>query len=302
MANKKHDLEFNNIINRSIDQNSINNILDFAIELDGKRDITSEALNISLDIKGSIYNSKECYVSGIDEAKYIFQKANVEFISFVTNGQKIKKNTKVATILGNANEIFKRIRTALDVLMLMSGITSSTREFYSKVGNKITALRKVHPCLGLLEKKAVAVGNGNTHRLNLSDGYLIKPFYVEALAHEKGLSYEDALVLAIQRCKAHREENNNNFFIEVEARNEKEAFIAAKNQIEIVMLDNFKPKEAISLSKKLKERFKDLRIEISGGINLKNCSNYNTYSIDYISTSRITFYAQPIDMYFCLEP
>ncbi|MEM3610250.1 MAG: hypothetical protein QW076_05115, partial [Candidatus Anstonellales archaeon] len=74
MANKKHDLEFNNIINRSIDQNSINNILDFAIELDGKRDITSEALNISLDIKGSIYNSKECYVSGIDEARYIFEK------------------------------------------------------------------------------------------------------------------------------------------------------------------------------------------------------------------------------------
>ncbi|MCX8166723.1 MAG: hypothetical protein N3E37_02625 [Candidatus Micrarchaeota archaeon] len=290
-----------NLLRRDVNQDEINTVLLKALELDAMFDITSDALGLATNVSGRIFNSKACYVSGIEEVKYLFEKNNVKVNAFHKDGAFIKKDTPIVEVFGDSRTIFRIIRTALDVMMLMSGITTLTRKFHKKIGKKITAVRKVYPCLGSLEKKAVSIGKGNTHRLSLADGYLLKPFYVEAYSQMKKITYLEALKDSIELCRKHRESNKKYFFIEAEVRTEEEAEIAAQAGADIVMLDNFDHKTAIKLAKKLKTKYRGLLIEVSGGITIKNCEKYNNKCIDFISTSRITFYAKPIDMYFRLD-
>ena len=86
--------------------------------------------------------------------------------------------------------------------------------------------------------------------------------------------------------------------VEIEVENQKDAILAAKHRANIIMLDNFKPKQVKNTIKKLNDLNlrKKVSIEVSGGINEKNISQFAKTGIDMISVGEITNSPPSIDL------
>ena len=90
---------------------------------------------------------------------------------------RLRKGQSVAVIVHNARVMLSCERVILNIMQRMSGIATLTRHYVDAVaGTKATILdtRKTAPGLRLLDKYAVRCGGGTNHRLDLSDGILIK--------------------------------------------------------------------------------------------------------------------------------
>src|SRR5258708_38130013 len=83
-----------------------------------------------------------------------------------------------AAVVGHtARVILSCERVILNVLQRMSGVATLTRKFADAIAGthaRILDTRKTVPGLRVLDKYAVRCGNGFNHRLDLSDGVLIK--------------------------------------------------------------------------------------------------------------------------------
>jgi len=106
------------------------------------------------------------------------------------------------------------------------------------------------------------------------------------------LAVGDSLEKLIQKAKRKHKK------IEVEVENQKDAVIAAKQGATIIMLDNFTPnqiRKTVSTLTKLGLRNK-VKLEASGGINIKNIESYAKTGIDIISVGSITNSVKGIDL------
>src|SRR5437879_7241729 len=95
----------------------------------------------------------------------------------IFDGVRLHRGQAVAVIRHNARVILSCERVILNFLQRMSGIATLTRKFVEAVhGTKARILdtRKTAPGLRVIDKNAVRCGGGQNHRLDLSDGVLIK--------------------------------------------------------------------------------------------------------------------------------
>jgi nicotinate-nucleotide pyrophosphorylase (carboxylating) len=163
----------------------------------------------------------------------------------------------------------------------MSGIANSVYDLKKKLNNetiKILDTRKTTPNFRIFEKLAVKIGGGVNHRFGLYDMILIKDNHINA---NNGILNT---LNVLEKIK-----NKLNLQIEIEVKSINEFQIIqeyGKGIIDIVMLDNFdfkKIKKAVELNE---QKF---RIELSGGINSSNISNFEKIrGIDYISSGSLT--------------
>jgi nicotinate-nucleotide pyrophosphorylase (carboxylating) len=193
-------------------------------------------------------------------------------------------------VSGEARAILKAERVALNMIMRMSGIATETRRMDELAkGVKILATRKTAPGLRYFDKKAVVVGGGGTHRMRLDDMVLIKDNHI-------------ALAGPAEKCVRLAKKNiGSSIKIECETKNMKEAYAAISAGADIVMLDNFTPNQVAKAMKQIAKMGvrKKVNIEISGGVNAKNISQYARAKPDFISLGYITHSPKAVD--FSLE-
>jgi nicotinate-nucleotide pyrophosphorylase (carboxylating) len=196
-------------------------------------------------------------------------------------------------VKGKAKSILKAERTALNLIMRMSGIATETRRLGKKSkGVTILATRKTAPGLRYFDKKAVIAGGGGAHRMRLDEMVLIK---------DNHLAIAGSPALCIRKA---RDGAGAGIRIECEAKNTAEAVEAARAGADVVMLDNFTPASALRTIKTLSRlglRNK-CKIEISGGVNGKNIQRYAMSKPDFISLGYITHSAKAIDFSLELKP
>jgi nicotinate-nucleotide pyrophosphorylase (carboxylating) len=85
--------------------------------------------------------------------------------------------------------------------------------------------------------------------------------------------------------------------IEVEVTNVEDALLAAKAGADIVMLDNFSPKQAKIAGDALgKAGFGGVLLEVSGGITGDNLLEYATAQVDIISLGELTHSVKALDI------
>src|SRR2546421_11953744 len=147
----------------------------------------------------------------------------------IFDGVRLHKGHAVAVIRHNARVILSCERVILNFVQRMSGIATLTRRFVEAVhGTKVRILdtRKTAPGLRVIDKYAVRCGGGQNHRLDLSDGVLIKNNHI-ALAGGMAASLE----------RAHRNRRGAQP-IEVEVRSLEELEKALEHGAETVLLDN----------------------------------------------------------------
>lgn len=258
----------------------------------GAGDITSEGI-IPKDLQASgeiVCKSDNSIVSGLEEASIIFDICGCSSQALVKDGVRVRKGKVVMKVSGSARSILKAERTALNMIMRMSGIATETHRLSQLAGSvKILATRKTAPGLRYFDKKAVVAGGGGAHRMRLDDMVLIKDNHL-ALAGSPAGCIAGARALAGHSVK-----------IECEAKSTAEAIDAISAGADIVMLDNFTPARAAKTIKTLSRlglRGK-CKIEISGGINEKNIRRYAKSGPDFISLGYITHSPRASD--FSLE-
>ena len=258
----------------------------------GQGDLTSlytvdEGLKSSSQI---ICKSEIAVVAGLEEAKIIFEICNCDSKALVNDGDIVKRGIRVMKINGNTRAILKAERTALNLIMRMSGIATDTKKFVDIVKTvskdiKVMGTRKTAPGLRYFDKKSIKLGGGHSHRNTLDEMILIKDNHLAV-----STSIQNAISNA--RLKA-----GKNMMIECEVSNKKSSVEAIKSGADIIMLDNFTPEMAqktISYLRKSGLREKVL-IEISGGVNISNIKDYALALPDMISIGSLTHSSNSID-------
>jgi nicotinate-nucleotide pyrophosphorylase (carboxylating) len=205
----------------------------------------------------------------------------------IFDGVRLHKGQSVAVIRHNARVILSCERVILNFLQRMSGIATLTRKFVDAVSGtkaRILDTRKTAPGLRVIDKYAVRCGGGQNHRLDLSDGVLIKNNHI-ALA--------GGIVQAIERALRNRRGSQ---ILEVEVRTHEELELALTHGAEAILLDNMSPEEvhrAVERCARLEHR---IPLECSGGIRLENVRAYAETGADFISVGLLTHSPQAVDM------
>jgi nicotinate-nucleotide pyrophosphorylase (carboxylating) len=242
------------------------------------------------NVVANIISKDDGVIAGVKVAKIAFESFGIEVFSSIKDGDLVSKGDVVMRVKGNSKDILMLERTVLNILMRMSGIATVTAEMVEKARNvnsnvKIAATRKTTPGFRIFEKMAVEIGGGDAHRFGLGDCVMVKDNHIAVVGD---------LVKAIRLAKSASFTKK----IEVEVRSVEEALIAAKEGVDVIMLDNFKPWEiekVITLLEKEGVRKKVL-LEVSGGITPENVKEYAKTGVDVISTGYITHSAKALDL------
>jgi nicotinate-nucleotide pyrophosphorylase (carboxylating) len=264
----------------------------------GQGDLTSEYV-VDKELKSSsfiICKSDLAVVAGLEEAQIIFDMCKCDSKVLVKDGDVVKNGCKVMTIKGRTTSILKAERTALNLIMRMSGIATDTKKFVDIVRTvskdiRITGTRKTAPGLRFFDKKSIELGGGYAHRNTLDEMILIKDNHLAVTN-----SIREAISMARQKV-------GKNIKIECEVSDTKSSVEAIKSGADIIMLDNFSPQQAqetISYLKKFGLR-KKILVEISGGVNLSNIKEYAYALPDMISVGSLTHSSKSVDFSMEME-
>jgi nicotinate-nucleotide pyrophosphorylase (carboxylating) len=216
----------------------------------------------------------------------------------IFDGVRLHKGQSIAVIRHNARVILSCERVILNFLQRMSGIATLTRKFVEAVSGtkaRILDTRKTAPGLRVIDKYAVRCGGGQNHRLDLSDGVLIKNNHI-ALA--------GGIVPVLDRAVRNRRGAQP---IEVEVRTMDELEDALAHGAEAILLDNMSPEEvrrAVDRCAVLsaQENARRIPLECSGGIRLENVRAYAETGVDFISVGLLTHSPQAVDMSLRITP
>lgn len=273
-----------------MDKRPKKDLVKFLSEDLGRGDITSNLLPRK-KIKARIISRQDGVIAGVNYVKEIFRLKGCNVKIIKKDGDKIKPNQTILEITGYAKMVLSCERTALNLLSRMSGIATRTKKIVDKIKAvnsrvKLYSTRKTAPGLRFFDKEAVKIGGGEKHRMSLDEMIMIKDNHLAVAGSIPRLIFKAR--------KKHKK-------IEIEVENQEDALLAASVGVNIIMLDNFSPKEIITTINRLKKSKlrNQVKLEASGGINEKNVSMYAKTGVDMISIGEITNSVTGID--FSLE-
>jgi len=260
------------------------------IEDIGKGDITTQ-LTIPKDkrIKAEIQVKEDCIICGLKVAQRAFQISdkNINFEVIAKEGQAVKKGKAVAQLEGLAGSILTAERVALNLMSMLSGIATKTREYVKQIEPykvKITDTRKTIPGLRELQKYAVRVGGGHNHRMGLDEMVLIKDNHIKVT---EGYTKLPSVP--------------KGFKIEIETQNLDEFKHALKFKPDVIMLDNMSLediKQAVKIrnNTEFTSHHPPTKLEASGGIDIKTVRDIAAAGVDMISVGELTHSFASIDI------
>ena len=246
-------------------------------------DITSKNI-VNKKVTAKIIAGQKCIIGGLNFAKETFKISDkrILFKAKINDGKTVKKGKVLATLKGEAKNILKAERVALNFIGLISGVATITNKFVKKLDGKnckICCTRKTLPNLRLIQKYAVRLGGGTNHRFNLSDEILIKDNHIAIDRDIKNIVK-----------KSIKSKKGKKITVEVDNIGQLKKIIGLK--FDRVLFDNMSVKnlrKAVKMSKKYYET------EASGGITLKNIKKISSTGVQRISIGQITHSAPTVD-------
>ena len=249
------------------------------------RDATSYAcIEPSQRAAGTVLAKQDCVLAGVGCIARILDVyaaldgavvSHYEVTSHpeIFDGVRLHNGQSVAVIRHNARVMLSCERVILNFLQRMSGIATMTRKFVDAISGtkaRILDTRKTVPGLRVLDKYAVRCGGGQNHRLDLSDGVLIKNNHI-ALA--------GGVVPALERVHRNRRGEQP---IEIEVRTPEELELALANGAEAILLDNMPVANVQQAVERCSRLDRHIPLEASGGITLDNVRAYAETGVDLI--------------------
>ena len=211
----------------------------------------------------------------------------------IFDGIRLHKGQSIAVIRHNARVILSCERVILNFMQRLSGIATLTRQFVDAVSGtkaRILDTRKTVPGLRMLDKYAVRCGGGQNHRLDLSDGVLIKNNHI-ALA--------GGIVPTLERAHKNRRGEQ---IIEIEVRSLDELEQALEHGGEAILLDSMSVEDVKQAVARCSHAQRRIPLEVSGGITLENVRAYAETGVNFISVGALTHSAKAMDMSMRMAP
>ncbi|MFW9773461.1 MAG: carboxylating nicotinate-nucleotide diphosphorylase [Candidatus Thorarchaeota archaeon] len=246
-------------------------------------DVSSSIIPQDAETTAKISAKSDGFISGLQELRMLYNLLNVSIVLKKNDGDKFKEGDILAELRGKTRDILLGERIGLNLITHMSAITSTTKKFVELIKNsgkdiKIACTRKTTPGLRIFEKKAVEIGGGDTHRFSL-DEILLKDTHLRY--------YQGNIERLLKEIKTKASFSKK---IEIEVEEIDDVLNAAKNEADVIMLDNFNPDQVQDAINLLKEN--DLRdevvIEVSGGITPENLVDFLLSEPDVISSGQLT--------------
>ncbi|MCJ7740648.1 hypothetical protein MUP32_05050 [Candidatus Microgenomates bacterium] len=307
-----------------------------------KNDRTTQLLNLDKQITVKIIARQKLIMAGMEEIAYLLKKYTHLSLSVkCKDSQSVNKDQIVAEITGSTSEVLAYERTVLNILQRMSGIACQTSSLIRlirsirPISNIFIAATRKTPWMAL-DKKAVAAGGGLTHRLDLSDGILIKDNHLKSIREKYHLANNNE---AIKKSLELIFSQAKNQLIEVEVENEEEILAAINSFQELnnyichceesrfnkddaaisvpmglllrqpadrndksnqlcIMFDNFTPAKAKQTIEKIKKDYdvSNIIFEASGGITSENISKWRQTGVDFLSLGSLTHSPKAADL------
>lgn len=222
----------------------------------------------------------------------------IRFEALVSDGDRVHAGQALARVEGPARAVLSAERVALNFLMHLSGVASYTARFADVIahtGARVTCTRKTLPGLRAVEKYAVRLGGGSSHRYGLDDAILIKDNHI-AVAGGVGQAIAAARAYAGHLVK-----------VEVEVDSLDQMRQALDAGPDVILLDNMTPDrlaEAVEINRirhgQTPEVYAARRgrviLEASGNVTLETIRAIAETGVDYVSTSKITMAAPTMDI------
>jgi nicotinate-nucleotide pyrophosphorylase (carboxylating) len=229
-----------------------------------------------------------------------FPSCNINW--FVGDGDRISTGDKILSLIGPSASVLSCERVLLNILGRLSGIATLSSEWVREAGKVgVACTRKTS--WGLLDKWAVHVGGGLTHRLSRSDALMIKEN--DLVASSPDGEPENSIPIAISSIDL---EANAKFTV-IEVQDPSQAILAARvwsqsqkarNGTEpiVILLDNMGPSECGSTGESLKSL--GLRewciLEGSGGVKREDLPSWMAVSgVDVVSSSEVNMNSGTFD-------
>ncbi len=259
---------------------------------------TAVTIDPALRASATIVAKQECTISGLGSIPRFLEifgrldkqeSGRFEVIHHpeIFDGVRVKNGQSLAVIRHNARVILACERVILNLMQRMSGIATNTRQYVDRIqgtGAKLLDTRKTVPGLRLLDKYAVLCGGGQNHRLDLSDGILIKNNHISL-----GAGIPKVLERALRLRKPGQR-------IQVEVRTDQELKEALDGGAEALLLDNMTPARVKQAIAYVRERGLTIPIEASGGITLETIRDYALAGPDFVSSGALTHSAIAVDL------
>jgi nicotinate-nucleotide pyrophosphorylase (carboxylating) len=250
----------------------------------GHHDVTND---VSGETTGRLVATESGTVAGLAAAAAVFSYLDLAVECPAADGDAVDPGETVLRVSGSARAVLRGERVAANVVGHASGIATRTRAAVDAAREvsedvRVAGTRKTTPGLRGIEKRAVAAGGGDTHRLDLSQMVLVKDNHIAEL----GLSG------AVEHF---RERASFATQIEVEVETPEDGARVADAGADIVMFDNLAPADV--------ERGVDLLpdetlAEASGGITVETVPEYAATGVDIISMGSLTHSAPQLDYSF----
>ena len=211
----------------------------------------------------------------------------------IFDGVRLHKGQSIAVIVHNARVVLSCERVILNVMQRMSGIATLTRRYVDAVagtGTTILDTRKTAPGLRILDKYAVRCGGGTNHRLDLSDGVLIKNNHIALVG---------GAAAALERALRNRRGSQT---VEIEVRSLEELEVALEHGAEAVLLDNMTPDQVRQAVERVSKLDRPVPLEASGGITLENVRDYAEAGVSFISVGALTHSVAAVDLSLRIAP
>jgi nicotinate-nucleotide pyrophosphorylase (carboxylating) len=253
----------------------------------GHHDVTND---VPGETTGRLVASEDGVAAGFAAAKRVFEYLGATVTATADPGVRVEPGEAVLTVEGPARAVLRGERVAVNVAGHASGVATATRRVVDAVravdpGVRVAATRKTTPGLRGIEKRAVAAGGGDTHRLDLSHMVMVKDNHVAELGMER----------AVERF---RERASFATKIEVEVETPERAPDAAAAGADIVLLDNLRPDETERAVELLAAADADALTEASGGITRETAPDYAAAGVDVVSMGALTHSAASLDYSF----
>ena len=268
---------------------------------DANQDITAMLIPKSEQAVATVITREDCVVCGVAWVNEVFSQLDVSLGEldktkahstklsstkvtwFVSDGDKVKANTTLFELSGNARTLLTGERTALNFLQTLSGTATLTAQYVKELSGTNTKLldtRKTLPGLRSAQKYAVLCGGGVNHRIGLFDAFLIKENHIAACG---------GIAQAVATAKA----NHSDKTVEVEVESLDVLNQALNAGADIIMLDNFTPsmiEQAVSATRG------KAKLEVSGNMTIEILKEYTKAGVDFISSGALTKHVQAIDL------
>jgi nicotinate-nucleotide pyrophosphorylase (carboxylating) len=270
-----------------LDMEDAGKVIEAALAEDiGSGDVTSSAV-IPADLRfhGVMRARHGMVIAGLPVCREVFRRVVPEagFRALAADGEAVTAGAILAEIEGPARGLLTAERTALNLLQILSGIATATRQYVERIRGSGTILldtRKTIPGMRKLSKYATRCGGAQNHRMGLFDAILIKDNHIAVCG-----SISEAVRKAKLATPALK--------IEVECDTLVQVSEAVEAGADMVLLDNMSLDELRQAVALVGRR---VQTEASGGVTLETIAAIAATGVNFVSVGRITQSAPAVDI------